>query len=136
MRSRPLHLLPTAVLVAAALSACTSGPPTNASIDDFCAAMEDYWVSAESTDVADHVRAAESLSVVGTPEGSPDYAVRTAALLGTWLESDRGEDEGFYAGLSSDERWDLRDTDLWAQVTCSTGELGDIEDHPSYQPRS
>ncbi|MFC8923034.1 hypothetical protein [Cellulosimicrobium sp. NPDC057127] len=134
MRPRALHLLPTAVLVAG-LTACASGPPTNASIDEFCTAMEAYWVSAESSDPTDHVRAAESLSSTGTPEGAPDYAVRTAETLGTWLESERGEDEGYYAEMTSDQRWDLRDTDLWAQVTCWAGEIGDIEDHPSYQPR-
>lgn len=135
MRSRALPLVPAALLVAG-LAACSSGPPTNASIDEFCTAMEDYWVSAESTDPADHVRAAESLSSTGTPDGSPDYAVRTAEMMGAWLASDREEDEGYVQEMTSDERWDMRNTDLWAQMTCSTGELADIEDHPSYQPRS
>lgn len=134
MRHR-LLLAASVAAVATALAGCSSGPPTDASIDAFCGAMEDYWVSAESSDRADHVRAAESLSATGTPAGSPDYAMRTAQAMATWLASDRFDDTTYYEVMTSDQRWDLRDTDLWGQVTCSTGELGDIEDHPSYRPR-
>jgi hypothetical protein len=133
MRSRSVRV-PLALLLIG-LAGCTSRPPTDATIDDFCAAMEDYWVSAESSDLADHVRAAESLSGSGTPAGSPDYARSTVEALAEWVESDRSEDTGYYADLSSEQRADLRDTDLWAQVTCASGEIGDIEDHPGYRPR-
>lgn len=131
------HLLPVpAALLVVALAGCgSSGPPTDASIDDFCDAMADYWVSAESVDMADAVRAAESLSATGTPEAAPDYVRRTATAMADWLGSDDAEDMSYYAVMSTDQRWDLRDTDLWAQVTCATGEPGDIEDHPSYRPR-
>jgi hypothetical protein len=134
MRHRILLTVPAA-LVVAALAGCASGPPTDASIEDFCAAMDDYWVSAESTHLPDAVRAAESLSTTGTPDGAPDYVRRTAEAMDTWLASGDAGEESYYAGMSRDQKWDLRDTDLWAQVTCATGELGDIEDHPSYQPR-
>lgn len=134
MRSRALRCLPLAALVVG-LTACTSGPPTNASIDDFCTAMEDYWVSAESVERADHVRAAESLARTGTPQGSPDYALRTVEVMSDWLESDTFEDTNYAQDMTSEQRADMNDTDLWAQVTCATGEIGDIEDHPSYRPR-
>lgn len=135
MHLRPLLPVPTAVLVVALAGCRSSGPPTDASIDDFCDAMADYRVSAESVDMADAVRAAESLSTTGTPAAAPDYVRRTAVAMADWLASEDAEDTSYFAVMSTDQRWDLRDTDLWAQVTCATGEPGDIEDHPSYQPR-
>jgi hypothetical protein len=114
------------------LSACT-GPSTNASIPEFCDAMQLYWVSAESIDMADHIAAAEALRDSGTPSGAPRQAVDSVAALAAWVEGDP-EDASYFHEMSREQRSDLIDLDRWGQLTCASGEIADLDDYPVPRP--
>ncbi|RMI09477.1 hypothetical protein EBM89_10225 [Cellulomonas triticagri] len=127
--------LPATLLLVTGLAACSSGPPTDASVEDYCGAMDAFWVSMESTEMADHVAAAEALADSGTPAGAPQQAVDTVAAMQTWLEGDRDDETAYFTAMSTDQRRAMTQMSMWAEMTCSTGEVADLEDHPMWEQR-
>jgi hypothetical protein len=98
---RPAAVVGAAVLLSISLSAC-GGPPTDASVKDYCAAVnddsdfEDFGEDSTEEDFVDALQSfADRLEKVGTPEDIPDDAR-----------------EGFEISLDAVEDLDPDDIDL------------------------
>lgn len=66
---RGARVLPGLALVVAFVPAC--GPPTDASVNDFCDVIDDFPTSFNQAEVEDYL---DDLKDTGTPEDIPDEA--------------------------------------------------------------
>lgn len=130
---RPIAAAGAAVLLAFSLSAC-GGPPTDASVEDYCDAVQDdsaFEGFDENSDEEDFVDAlkeqAEKIEEVGTPEDIPDDARKgfeisldaVDDLEADDIDLENLEDFDFEENLSNEEKDQVGAYDKYESETCS-----------------
>lgn len=135
MTSRPARAAVTAAALVAVLAGCSSGPPTDASVEDFCKVFDDFNTAAtdlgEDAETADRIKAikdvGKDLEEVGTPEDISDEAragfeVTIEAIAD--LPDDASEDEVdkyIEDSLTDEEQKQSEAFDEYVSETCESG---------------
>jgi hypothetical protein len=132
---RPAAALACAFLAAFTLTACGGGPPTDASVADFCAAVNDKaWAAGLEADSSgkEIVEALgtwrDELEKTGTPDGIPDDARKgfeiTVDTLGDLKAADFDSADdlaNLNDDLSSDEQDQVDALTDYSTKSCGTG---------------
>ena len=124
-----VHLAATVVLVGATTVAC-GGSPSNASVEDFCAAFADITVAAEEIDfekptegqVADFKDVVADFADTGTPEDIPEEARAGFELLterfGDLPDDASAADLEELDNVRDEEQDKLDDMESYLEKTC------------------